>query len=444
MPAPERIPPGSLTDAELVNLLTKGQLTVLGQVGGASNAVLYCTVAYEGEERTCVYKPVAGEQPLWDFPDGTLAQREVAAYEISEAMGWGLVPPTVLRDGPYGEGMCQLWIEAPAGESEDGDSPLLALVEDEEPADGWKAVALAEVGEGRTALLVHADDPRLRRLAVLDAVINNGDRKGGHLLPAPGGRLYGIDHGVTFNADDKLRTLLWGWAGEPLTAEAVEVLGRLAEELVPGTALVTRLAELITAVEIDALRGRVEGLRVAGRHPQPSEVAVHTVAAGVTGDVVLPAPPGTGTPPRIPPVSSSAGRDEFSSEGVFHGSGAVPRFGEGRRRHSTPGTRKTASPARIPYPVRIRKQRPVTLMTCMPGPLLRSPPCLARAATFGSTTPRPADGSPLTPVPSPASTSAASRRTTRPIWVMRRPTTRSTSFSACGSTPSGRFTTSRM
>ncbi|MET9475647.1 SCO1664 family protein [Streptomyces sp. NPDC002922] len=270
MPAPERIPPGSLTDAELVDLLTKGQLTVLGQVRGASNAVLYCTVAYEGEERTCVYKPVAGEQPLWDFPDGTLAQREVAAYEISQAMGWGLVPPTVLRDGPYGEGMCQLWIEAPAGESADGDSPLLALVEDEEPADGWKAVALAEVGEGKTALLVHADDPRLRRLAVLDAVINNGDRKGGHLLPAPGGRLYGIDHGVTFNADDKLRTLLWGWAGEPLTAEAVEVLGRLAEELVPGTALVTRLAELITAVEIDALRGRVEALRVAGRHPEPS------------------------------------------------------------------------------------------------------------------------------------------------------------------------------
>lgn len=94
--------------------------------------MLYCTVAYEGEERTCVYKPVAGEQPLWDFPDGTLAQREVAAYEVSEAMGWGLVPPTVLRDGPYGEGMCQLWIEAPAGESADGDSPLLALVEDEE------------------------------------------------------------------------------------------------------------------------------------------------------------------------------------------------------------------------------------------------------------------------------------------------------------------------
>ncbi|MFI8006823.1 SCO1664 family protein [Streptomyces sp. NPDC086010] len=275
MPAPERIPSRGLTEAGLRTLLTEGELTVLGQVRGASNAVLYCTVAYDGEERTCVYKPVAGEQPLWDFPDGNLARREVAAYEVSEATGWGLVPPTVLREGPYGEGMCQLWIEAE--ETADGDAgpahglpPLLALVEEEEPGDGWKAVGFAEVGEGRTALLVHADDPRLRRLAVLDAVINNGDRKGGHLLPAPGGRLYGIDHGVTFNADDKLRTLLWGWAGESLTAEAVEVLRGLSAALAPGAALATRLAELITPAELDALRARVDALRTSGRHPQPS------------------------------------------------------------------------------------------------------------------------------------------------------------------------------
>ncbi|MFE4450491.1 SCO1664 family protein [Streptomyces sp. NPDC056796] len=279
MPAPERIPSRGLTEAGLRTLLAEGELTVLGRVRGASNAVLYCTVAHQGEERTCVYKPVAGEQPLWDFPDGTLAQREVAAYEISEATGWGLVPPTVLREGPYGQGMCQLWIEEPdpePGSGGDGDPspyglpPLLALVEDEEPGDGWKAVGFAEVGEGRTALLVHADDPRLRRLAVLDAVINNGDRKGGHLLSAPGGRLYGIDHGVTFHADDKLRTLLWGWAGEPLTAEAAEVLGRLSAGLEPGAGLATRLAQLITTAELDALRGRVENLRATGRHPQPS------------------------------------------------------------------------------------------------------------------------------------------------------------------------------
>ncbi|MEV0012644.1 SCO1664 family protein [Streptomyces sp. NPDC051840] len=278
MSAPERIPSRGLTEAGLRTLLAEGELTVLGRVRGASNAVLYCTVAYEGEERTCVYKPVAGEQPLWDFPDGTLAQREVAAYEISEATGWGLVPPTVLREGPYGQGMCQLWIEAepeepaedPEEEDSDGLGPLLGLVEAEEPGEGWKAVGLADVGEGRTALLVHADDPRLRRLAVLDAVINNGDRKGGHLLPAPDGRLFGIDHGVTFNVDDKLRTLLWGWAGEPLTQEATEVLDTLLAGLAPGAVLATRLGELITETELDALRGRVESLRKSGRHPRPS------------------------------------------------------------------------------------------------------------------------------------------------------------------------------
>lgn len=268
MPAPERIPTGSLTAVEL---LAKGELTVRGRIREASNAVLYCSVSHEGAEAHCVYKPVAGERPLWDFPDGTLAQREVAAYEVCAALGWDLVPPTVLRDGPYGEGMVQLWIEPPAEDpGADGQDGLLALVEGEEPGEGWKPVGLADVGEGRTALLVHADDERLRRLAVLDAVINNGDRKGGHLLPAGGGRLYGIDHGVTFNVDDKLRTLLWGWAGEPLTAEAVAALTGLAAALAPGEPLATRLAELITAAELDALRGRVAALLAEGVHRSPS------------------------------------------------------------------------------------------------------------------------------------------------------------------------------
>ncbi|QFZ77297.1 SCO1664 family protein [Streptomyces fagopyri] len=264
MSAPERIPPRSVTTADL---LAQGELKVRGQIREASNAVLYCSVSYEGRDAFCVYKPVAGERPLWDFPDGTLAQREVAAYEVSEATGWGLVPTTVLRDGPYGEGMCQLWVEA---SPEDDGAGLLALVDDEEPAEGWKAIGFAEVGEGRTALLVHADDTRLRRLAVLDAVINNADRKGGHLLPTGEGRLYGIDHGVTFNADNKLRTLLWGWAGEPLTPEAVEVLTGLRDGLAPGAPLATRLAELITTAEIDATRDRVGAMLTSGKHPEPS------------------------------------------------------------------------------------------------------------------------------------------------------------------------------
>ncbi|MFJ7591348.1 SCO1664 family protein [Streptomyces sp. NPDC097617] len=271
MPAPERLPAPGVTDTgELEELLAKGELTVIGRIREASNAVLLCNVTYEGVSADCVYKPVKGERPLWDFPDGNLAQREVASYVVSEATGWGLVPATVLRDGPYGEGMVQQWIEA---EQPDEDSPLgglLGLVDGEEAGEGWKPVALAEVGEGRTALLVHADDPRLRRLSVLDAVINNGDRKGGHLLPAPDGRLYGIDHGVTFHAEDKLRTLLWGWAGEPLTDEAREALAGLAAGLAPGAPLATRLAELITSVELAAVRDRVEHLLRTGTHPEPS------------------------------------------------------------------------------------------------------------------------------------------------------------------------------
>ncbi|MBX4175879.1 SCO1664 family protein [Streptomyces geysiriensis] len=264
MSAPERIPPRSVTtDAATADLLALGELTVRGRIRDASNAALYCTVTHQGREVACVYKPVAGERPLWDFPDGTLAQREVAAYEVSEATGWGLVPPTVLRDGPYGEGMVQLWIEAVP------ETDLLALVDTEEPGPGWKAVALAEVGEGRTALLVHADDERLRRLAVLDAVINNADRKGGHLLPAAGERLYGIDHGVTFHAEDKLRTLLWGWAGEPLTGEALAVLDGLREALKDGGTLATRLGALITPAELAATRARVTSLIESGKHPEP-------------------------------------------------------------------------------------------------------------------------------------------------------------------------------
>ncbi|MGV9314453.1 SCO1664 family protein [Streptomyces sp. NPDC003691] len=268
MPAPERIPQGGVTApgdrAGALRLLGEGELTVRGRIPGASNAVLFCTVAYEGEEASCVYKPVAGERPLWDFPDGTLAEREVAAYEVSEALGWGLVPPTVLRDGPYGRGMAQLWIDA------DPEAGLLALVDGDEPDDGWKAVGRADVGEGRTALLVHADDDRLRRLAVLDAVINNGDRKGGHLLPAADGALYAIDHGVTFNTDAKLRTLLWGWAGEPLTPDARTALDRLDGALRPGEPLAGRLAALLTDTEVEAVRSRVAGLRTTGIHPVPT------------------------------------------------------------------------------------------------------------------------------------------------------------------------------
>jgi uncharacterized repeat protein (TIGR03843 family) len=324
MPASERVPevglntrPDGFVDvtdvadvtdtADVTEVLLHGELSVRGRVRDASNAVLYCESTHQGRTVPCVYKPVTGERPLWDFPDGNLAQREVAAYLVSEATGWGLIPPTVLREGPYGQGMVQRWIELPEppGSAADGaardeagaagddtvgagdnaedevddaenaedataEEPpqLLALTEDMEPATGWKAVVEAELENGRRALLVHADDATLRRIAVLDAVINNADRKGGHLLTAAGGRIYGIDHGVTFHTDDKLRTLLWGWAGEPLPAEAVTVLDKLAAEL--DGALGERLATLLTTVETAALRARVRRLRETGAHPEPS------------------------------------------------------------------------------------------------------------------------------------------------------------------------------
>ncbi|MFE0462103.1 SCO1664 family protein [Kitasatospora sp. NPDC058965] len=247
-----------------LELLAAGELTVLGQLTEASNAALYCTVELAGVSAACVYKPVRGERPLWDFPDGTLAGREVAAYEVSAATGWALIPPTVLREGPFGPGMAQIWVE-PDPQA----APLLALQSPRGPEPGWLPVVEAELEQGRRALLVHADDERLRRLAVLDAVLNNADRKGGHLLPAADGRIYGIDHGVTFNTEGKLRTLLWGWAREPLTEEARRVLDRLAEQL--AGPLGERLAPHLTEAELTALSDRVAGLRRTGTHPVPSE-----------------------------------------------------------------------------------------------------------------------------------------------------------------------------
>ncbi len=275
MSASERIPSQqSLTAAEV---LADGGLTVHGRIADASNTVLYATAELSGRRVPCVYKPVAGERPLWDFPEGTLAQREVAAYEVCRALGWDLVPPTLLREGPFGQGMCQQWVgPAPDAETPDADvggqgpDELLALVEGDAPGPGWRAVVRATVGEGRTALLVHADDERLRRMAALDAVINNADRKGGHLLPLPDGRLYGIDHGVTFHTDDKLRTLLWGWAGEPLPDTVLAALRRLAPELAEGRPLASRLCALISDEERQALRARTAELLRTGRYPRPS------------------------------------------------------------------------------------------------------------------------------------------------------------------------------
>jgi len=183
-----------------------------------------------------VYKPIRGERPLDDFPDGTLAHREVAAFAVSEATGWRIVPETVLRDGPFGPGMVQRWIDV-------------------------------DPGVDVVALIVEAD-PRLRPIAIFDAIVNNTDRKGGHLLPVPRGHVHGVDHGVCFSAVPKLRTVLWAWRGQPLADAELESIRRVRDAL--DGALGEELGHLLEPVEVAATMRRADRLLRSGRFPQPS------------------------------------------------------------------------------------------------------------------------------------------------------------------------------
>lgn len=243
-------------------LLRHGRMEVQGRLVEASNATLFCSIEHEGVEAECVYKPVRGERPLWDFPDGTLAGREVASAMLSEATGWGLMPPTVLRDGPFGTGMVQLWRDTEEG------SELVDLLEPDAVPDGWLPILRAQDQDGGPVVLAHADDDRLRRLAVLDVVINNADRKAGHILHLPDGRVVGIDHGVSLNVDDKLRTVLWGFLGQQLPDEAVERLGELRAAL--EGELARNLSEHITPKEVRAVGERIDRLLEDGAFPAPS------------------------------------------------------------------------------------------------------------------------------------------------------------------------------
>lgn len=220
----------------VLRLLEHGELTVQGRIVAASNASFLGTVKSGEDRATCVYKPVRGERPLEDFPDGTLWQRERAAYLVSEATGWDIVPPTVTRGaGPFGEGMAQLWIDI------------------DEQADMWR--------------LVNEPDDRLRRVALFDAAVNNADRKGGHLLPTPGGHVYGVDHGICFAAEPKLRTILWDWRGEPIAPAELDALRTLRVKL--DGPLCEALQALISAAEMRALVARIDRLLRTKVFPQP-------------------------------------------------------------------------------------------------------------------------------------------------------------------------------
>jgi hypothetical protein len=221
---------------DIFDHLENGTLEVTGRLVDASNATLYATCTYEDEALPVIYKPIAGERPLWDFPDGNLAQREYAAFLISELAQFHLVPPTLLRDGPFGPGMVQQWIDID------------------------ESIDLAQ--------FYRTDDSRLRAMALFDAIINNTDRKIGHLLPHPDGRLLGCDHGVTFHEEDKLRTVLWQWAESPLGDYEKSLLSNLKEKLLNDP---EAILALITEFEFKAMLYRIDRLLREGSFPAPSD-----------------------------------------------------------------------------------------------------------------------------------------------------------------------------
>lgn len=235
--------------------LPEGELTLQGRIMPASNA----TFLAEVEGVRVVYKPIRGERPLWDFPDGTLAHRERSAYLVSGATGWGIVPETVLRDGPHGPGMVQRWHDV------DETSTAVDVVRAGMVPAGWLDVFDGLDEHEQPVSLVHEDSEALRRMAVFDIVINNADRKGGHVLAMPDGHRYGVDHGVAFHVDPKLRTVLWGWLGEPFSGPELDGVRRILED----RALTDRLEELLAVAEVDALFQRCEHLLSVGAFPEP-------------------------------------------------------------------------------------------------------------------------------------------------------------------------------
>ena len=239
--------------------LQDGELELRGRITTASNATFLGSIAGV----PVVYKPIVGEHPLWDFPDGNLASREVAAYLVSEVFGWNVVPRTWQRDGPMGPGMVQLWQDA------DPDQDAVDLVAaDAVPGAGWCRVFDGRDEQDRLVTLIHEDSLALRRMAVFDIVVNNADRKGNHVLAMPDGHRHGVDHGLTFHADHKLRTVLWGWLGDDLNAEELAGVDRVSSGL--SGALGDTLAGLLTAAEIAALAARCDRLLSVGRFPAPS------------------------------------------------------------------------------------------------------------------------------------------------------------------------------
>lgn len=229
---------GGMTHEELTQLLEHGKIDLQGQIEWGSNATLLVQVEKDDRKTLAIYKPRRGETPLWDFPRGTLCQRERAAYLVSSALGWNLVPLTLMRKGPFGIGSLQAFIE-------------------HDP--NWHYFHIERNEAFRQSL---------QRFVLFDYIINNADRKGGHLLLDEAGVLWGIDHGLCFHTEFKLRTVIWEFAGQSIEAQALESLRLLSLDLKQGT-LGEALKGLISADEKEAFYQRIQRLLTTGTFPDP-------------------------------------------------------------------------------------------------------------------------------------------------------------------------------
>ena len=255
------MPPAPDTDLEA--LLAVGEIDVVGRLADSSNGALLVQVATPGEPLLAIHKPTRLERPLWDYPTGTLTGRERAAYLVCRAGGFDVVPPTVLRDGPLGPGSVQLWVGDPSVVPEG----VVDVVTPGEEPPGWITVLTGEGPGGEPLAVVHAPDSAVRTAAVYDALINNSDRKGGHLL-RDGERVRGVDHGVSLGVEPKLRTVLWGWVRRPLPDADLERLETAREAILDGPVR-AELDDLLTREEVEALLDRAETLLRTRRHPGP-------------------------------------------------------------------------------------------------------------------------------------------------------------------------------
>lgn len=239
-------------------LLQFGDMVIEGQLATASNTTLRCAIERPNSQvLRCVYKPMKGERPLWDFPTGTLSRREVAMYELSQVLGIPHVPLTVWRtDGPLGPGMCQVWIDDLSTEHDVDVCKPGAL------AEGFTEVLTGENEYGEDVVLAHRRQDDVRAIALLDIIANNADRKGGHILADSSGRRWAIDHGLTFHAEPKLRTVLWGWAGESIA----EDLDRMALD---ADVIEDAIGPWVSRHEVLALVERIENLVETPQFPFP-------------------------------------------------------------------------------------------------------------------------------------------------------------------------------